>query len=305
MLGELCAACLWKYVLAVFIGSGRWLELLISRSMEWRACAHERYFIVALLNDVSHNYKDIHGNEFTSARAPSAGLERTGRHPSAPAGCDRPTLSRQRILRSERSRAGQVRDAAQRPEGKACSSGGGPSLWPVPPGLLCHSTVVSARGATRAAAAQARAETTPQAQRRSADYPGPGYTGSRTNAQGRGISGASGAALWRRSASAQYPAAAASLSAAGGKKTPIIVEAAKLDATQYTVQYELLRSQIISTTGNVAQGNTAGQLRGIGLALMLSEGMAGWLKTVEAVLRASLAPRALDSSGPSSHDGSP
>ena len=71
------------------------------------------------------------------------------------------------------------------------------------------------------------------------------------------------------------------------------------------MQYELLRSQIIGTMGNVAQGNTAGQPRGIGLALMLSEGMAGWLKAVEAVLRASLAPRALDSSGPSPHEGSP
>jgi hypothetical protein len=84
----------------------------------------------------------------------------------------------------------------------------------------------------------------------------------------------------------------------------MIVEAAKLDATQYTVQYELLRSQIIGTAGNVAQGNTAGQPRGTGLALMLSEGMAGWLKTLETVLRASLAPRALDSSEPSSHEGS-
>ena len=37
MLGELCAACLWKYVLAVFLGSGRWLELSVDMSMEWRS----------------------------------------------------------------------------------------------------------------------------------------------------------------------------------------------------------------------------------------------------------------------------
>jgi hypothetical protein len=72
----------------------------------------------------------------------------------------------------------------------------------------------------------------------------------------------------------------------------MIVEAAKLDATHYTVQYELLRSQIIGTAGNVAQGNTAGQPRGTGLALMLSEGMAGWLKTMETVLRSRRQKRA-------------
>ena len=72
-------------------------------------------------------------------------------------------------------------------------------------------------------------------------------TGGRKDAQGRGTGGASGAALWRRGASAEYPATAASVSAAGGKKTSMIVEAAKLDATQYSVQYELLRSQVIGT----------------------------------------------------------
>ncbi len=58
------------------------------------------------------------------------------------------------------------------------------------------------------------------------------------------------------------------------------------DTAEYTVQYELLRSQIIGT------GN---QARGIGLALLLNEGMPGWLKAVEGVLRASLAPRKVNS----------
>jgi hypothetical protein len=81
----------------------------------------------------------------------------------------------------------------------------------------------------------------------------------------------------------------------------MIVETASLDATQYSVQYELIRSQVIGTVGSVAQGSTAGQTRGIGLALLLSEGMPIWLKTVESVLRASLAPRpraSLDSALP-------
>ena len=58
----------------------------------------------------------------------------------------------------------------------------------------------------------------------------------------------------------------------------MIVEAAKLDITQYTVQYELLRSQVIGSAGNVSSGNAADQRRGVGLALFLSEGMPGWLR---------------------------
>jgi hypothetical protein len=85
----------------------------------------------------------------------------------------------------------------------------------------------------------------------------------------------------------------------------MIVEGAKLDAMQFSVQYELLRSQIIGAVRSVTQGNTAGQTRGIGLALLLSEGMPGWLKTVESVLRASLAPRTVDSPDPSLHETVP
>jgi hypothetical protein len=75
----------------------------------------------------------------------------------------------------------------------------------------------------------------------------------------------------------------------------MIAEAAKLDAVQYSLQYELLRSQVIGAAGSATQGAIAGQTRGIGFALLLSEGMPGWLKTVESVMRASLAPRTVDS----------
>ena len=79
----------------------------------------------------------------------------------------------------------------------------------------------------------------------------------------------------------------------------MIVEAATIDVTQYTVQYELLRSQVIDPTGNPARGDKAAdQPRGVGLALLLSEGMPGWLKTVGAVIRTALAPRVADSRDP-------
>jgi hypothetical protein len=77
----------------------------------------------------------------------------------------------------------------------------------------------------------------------------------------------------------------------------MIVTATKPDAAQYTVQYELLRFQVIGSPGTMAPG----QPRGVGLALFLSEGMPGWLRTVETVLRAALPPHA----GPVPHERSP
>ena len=85
----------------------------------------------------------------------------------------------------------------------------------------------------------------------------------------------------------------------------MMVEAAKLDVIQYSVQYELLRSQVIGAVGCMARGNTTGQPRGIGLALLLSEGMPGWLTTVEEVLRVSLATPAADSPDVSLHESLP
>lgn len=79
----------------------------------------------------------------------------------------------------------------------------------------------------------------------------------------------------------------------------MIVEATKLDLTQYTVQYELLRFQVIGSQGNVV---LADQPRGVGLALFLGEGMPGWLRTVETVLRTAFAPRAVDAADPAPHE---
>ena len=65
-----------------------------------------------------------------------------------------------------------------------------------------------------------------------------------------------------------------------------------LDARPYAAQYELLRTQVIGTAEALAIGREVSQARGIGLALLLREGLPGWLEAVEAVLRASLAPAA-------------
>lgn len=59
--------------------------------------------------------------------------------------------------------------------------------------------------------------------------------------------------------------------------------------THYTGHYEWLRPQAIGTEHDRAGEREAQPPRGIGLALLLREGLPGWLTAVEAVLRAALA----------------
>jgi len=74
----------------------------------------------------------------------------------------------------------------------------------------------------------------------------------------------------------------------------MIVQTEALEVTRYTAQYELLRTQVIGTARDLALGCEARRPRGIGLALLLREGMPGWLRAVEAVMRASFTPRATE-----------
>jgi hypothetical protein len=62
----------------------------------------------------------------------------------------------------------------------------------------------------------------------------------------------------------------------------VIAKAEAIDTTRYTMQYELLRAQVFGLA------NDTGPRRGIGLAVLLREGMPGWLKAVDGVMRASL-----------------
>lgn len=61
----------------------------------------------------------------------------------------------------------------------------------------------------------------------------------------------------------------------------MIAEAEAIDTTRYTMQYELLRAQVFGTANDISPR------RGIGLAVLLRDGMPGWLKAVDAVIRAS------------------
>ncbi len=75
----------------------------------------------------------------------------------------------------------------------------------------------------------------------------------------------------------------------------MIAEAGSVDPSRYTGQYELLRSQVIGARCAAAQPDALGQPRGVGLALMLREGMPGWLKAITAVIREAATAHACES----------
>lgn len=72
----------------------------------------------------------------------------------------------------------------------------------------------------------------------------------------------------------------------------MIGEAGSVDTSHFTAQYELLRSQVVGAQHEVPQQDAVAHPRGVGLALMLREGMPGWLKAIAAVIRESGAARA-------------
>ena len=80
----------------------------------------------------------------------------------------------------------------------------------------------------------------------------------------------------------------------------MIGEAGLVDTGRYTAQYELLRSQVIGAQCKTAQVDAVCQSRGIGLALMLREGMPGWLKAIAAVIRESATTCTTDALEPAS-----
>lgn len=74
----------------------------------------------------------------------------------------------------------------------------------------------------------------------------------------------------------------------------MIAEVTQFHTTQYTVQYELLRSEVLGAKCDAVRSSAAAWPRAVGLALLLREGMPGWLKAVETVIRTSTALRTTD-----------
>src|SRR5579862_1771645 len=180
-------------------------------------------FSLAFPSNREHNYKDSNGHRLTSARTPSESSERARGCPSASRHRDRSSLSRQRVLRSERLAPGQVRDAAQRPERRARGRGGCASFWRFPPCVLRHPGIVRARRPTRTLSSQARAERSAQARRRSCGLPPGGGQGSRADAYRRRTGGALETPVWCRGPSTQHPEETSAPAAPRGKKTTVTI----------------------------------------------------------------------------------
>jgi len=213
MLGELRTRCLDKYIQASarLCRAGRLMKRIweimsrISPGKRPHPLDHPLRMV--------HNYKDItattstempDGSRFAPACAPPAGLRGSRRRASTSRGGDGSALPRQRILRPERPGPGQIRDAAQRGERRACGGGGGGSLWVVSARLLRDARLVQPRGPTWAFASQARTEAPTQAHGGKPCRPGAGRARGRTYAKRRGV----GRVCWpNAAASAPIPAA--------------------------------------------------------------------------------------------------
>jgi hypothetical protein len=83
----------------------------------------------------------------------------------------------------------------------------------------------------------------------------------------------------------------------------VIIDAIPLHAMQFTAQYELLRSHVIGAAGDAPRRELGAHPRGVGLALLLREGMPGWLNAIDAMIRASLAERTMHASLPPPPEG--
>src|SRR5438105_6016300 len=171
-----------------------------------------------------------------------------------PSGCAPSFVREQRILRSQRLAAGEIRDATTGPCGQAGGFPNGQGVWILPPVVLPSGIYLRARWFARITSPEAWSAKRSQAHSGSDEVRGrTANPGANTEFRSAGRAGA--AQLPRKSAPPQYRAAASA-----GKKTPIRLlpdPAAPLEKDGLTAAYEELRRQILS-----------GQ-RGPGLALFM------------------------------------
>src|SRR4029077_4553441 len=188
---------------------------------------------------------------------------RATRNSQAPSAGGTPyAIPEQRILRSQRPAAGEIRDAATGPCGQAGGFPNGQGVWFLPPVVLPSGIRFRARWFLRITSPEAWSEKRSQAHSGSDEVRGrTANPGANTEFRSAGRAGA--AQLPRKSAPPQYRAAASA-----GKKTPISLlpdPAAPLEKDGLIAAYEELRRQILN-----------GQ-RGPGLALFMRRGMREWM----------------------------
>ena len=194
-------------------------------------------------------------------QAPSVTAKRNTQPP--PAGCAPSAVPEQRILRSQRLGAGEIRDATTGPCGQAGGFSNGQGVWFLPPVVLPSGIYLRARWFVRIASPEAWSEKRSQAHSGSDEVRGRATNrGAITEFRSAGRTGT--AQVPRESAPPQHRAAAAA-----GKKTPISLlptyTAAPLEKDGLIAAYEELRRQALN-----------GQ-RGPGLALFMRRGMREWM----------------------------
>jgi hypothetical protein len=180
-----------------------------------------------------------------------------------PAGGAPSSIPEQRIFRSQRLAAGEIRDATTGPGGQAGDFPNGQGVWFLPPVVLPSGICFRARWLVWITSPEARSEKRSQAHSGSDEVRGRAANpGAITEFRSASRTGA--AQLPRESAPPQHRAAASA-----GKKTSISLlpadTAAPLDKDGFIAAYEELRRQILN-----------GQ-RGTGLALFMRRGMREWM----------------------------
>ena len=180
-----------------------------------------------------------------------------------PAGCTASSVPEQRILRSQRLAAGEIRDATTGPCGQAGGFSNGQGVRFLPPVVLPSRIGLRAKRLARITSPEARSEKRSQAHSGSDEVRGRATKrGAITEFRSAGSTGT--AKLPPESAPPQHRTAASA-----GKKTPISLPRAHaaepFEKDGLIGAYEELRSQILN-----------GQ-RGAGLALFMRRGMSEWM----------------------------
>lgn len=220
---------------------------------------------------VRHNDGDIiHGCPSPSLRSEDHRVARDGHAPSPSGPRARRDVRRPPLLRSPRSCASEIRDAAATSRGGAARDAGRCRLQCQPTGLLRSRRRARGKGPRRLGAGAPWAEAGPQVHRRDPRFRGT-VAGRRGAPGGRSGERRDRAAIRHRSSSPVDRACAR----ATEKKTstPSRPTLTSLPACDGQAQYEALRREAVTTTPFC-------EPRGHGMALLMTRGMSAWLSAV-------------------------
>src|SRR5215469_10958647 len=198
-------------------------------------------------------------------------LTPAGNPQSSSARCSSPALPSQRLLRSRRSAADQVRDAARGPRGTAAGFANRARVWPLPAVVLPGASEFRARRLVRIAAPQAGSQERTQAYRHGSAVRGRAAR-SATGLEFRATDRVGETEVRAAGASPQYRAAVV----AGKKtlmKTPSLVPTATPgDKSVLIGAYEELRRRFLS------------RQYGPGLTILMRRGLREWMNTCSSYL---------------------